>query len=97
MNRSLSLPTVMSSAKLLNCSGANQYRYSGSKEEWCYRKSYKYKCLNKPGLPIANPGSAKTLNLSFFEGIPKATKTFLTNLLNEDAFQGWYVNDSYKR
>jgi hypothetical protein len=82
----------MSSAKFLNCCYADQYRFSRSKREWIYSTSYQYKCLNKPGLPIANPGAATALNLSFFEAIQKPTKEFLTSLLNENDFQGWYCH-----
>jgi hypothetical protein len=48
--------------------------------------------LNKPGLPISNPGAATALSLSFFEAIQKPTKEFLTTLLSEEVFQGWYVS-----
>jgi len=82
----------MSSAKLLNCCYADQYRFSRSKKEWSYSTSYQYKCLNIPGLPIANPGAATALNLAFFEAIQKPTKEFLTTLLSEDAFQGWAIH-----
>ena len=86
----------MASAKLLNCNYADQYRFSRSKRQWCYSTSYQYKCLNKPGLPISNPGTPTALNLSFFEAIQKPTKEFLTNLLNEEVFSGWYVRHSPK-
>ena len=81
--------TSMSLAKLLNCIYADQYRFSRSKREWIYSTSYQYKCTNRPGLSITNPGTATALNLSFFDEIQKPTKQFLTVLLNEEAFLGW--------